>query len=94
MKKKYICTRRLRKWGDSLVVALNRKQLEKKGMVEGDIVHVDVELLENVKDKELVRLIGEKMKKENVKELKIKLVDNKEVENKGEQNERESIIER
>ena len=81
--------RTIKKWGDSFGVTLNTKLMRKKKFKVGDAVEVTirkVKLSKEEKDKLFAELAGEKMKKANIKELKLKIVEpNKEIgENQNE----------
>ena len=77
MKKIYRQTGRILKLGNSAVVSVNVKSLAKKGMKIGDVVKVEVTLLEEKKKKDceeqLVGLLQKKMADKNIDEMNLRI---------------------
>ena len=91
MRNKFNCTRRLLKIGDSWAITFNKSLMNKKGFTIGDIVEVSVISTEDdsKKDETLINLVGEKMKKDNKKELTFKIVNDEKTGKKIEDNQNE-----
>lgn len=84
------CTRRIRRYGDSFAVSLNKHLMERKGFKLGDTVTVKISPFQNQtqKDKLFADLAAERMQKDGTKTLVVKMPEEqKENEPKEEQTE-------